>query len=188
MRSDSISIHCLRRSEGRHSISDWFYSVAHQSFHSFHDEQVHSARIRARNARASISAVSCAPSESANFLINDRSSDRSSFSNKFCGLLGETCVFICHSSLSYAIMLSVMLYSGWLFVAAVVGMGLGYFLFGHISVRINMESAQARTTTIVCSTACPENAENGSVQGNNQRWQGFPMSDNNNKICIGFSN
>lgn len=63
-------------------------------------------------------------------------------------------------------MLAVMLYSGWLFVASVVGMTFGYFLFGHISMKINMENIQARTTNVICSPACPES---GSVDGNETR-------------------
>lgn len=35
-------------------------------------------------------------------------------------------------------------------------MGLGYFLFGHISMRVNMENMQARTTKVICSPTCPE--------------------------------
>lgn len=52
-------------------------------------------------------------------------------------------------------MLAVMLYNGWLFLTVVLSMGLGYFLFGHISMKINMENVQARTTNVICSPACP---------------------------------
>lgn len=119
--------------------------------------------IRARTAREQIAAVSCAQSESANFLINDRIRNNSSFSDKFYKLLLEACIYFCHSSLSYAIMLAVMLYNGWLFVASIVGMAIGYFLFGHISMKINMENVQARTTNVICSPACPES---GIIDGN----------------------
>lgn len=124
--------------------------------------QIHSASVRARTAREQIAAVSCAQSESANFLITDRVRNGRSFPDKCCQLFSEACIYFCHSSLSYAIMLSVMLYSGWLFVASIVGMGLGYFMFGHISMKINMENVQARTTNVICSPACPES---GSIGG-----------------------
>lgn len=67
-----------------------------------------------------------------------------------------------HNILGYALMLSVMVYSGWLFVAVVLGMGLGYFVFGHISMKINMENVQARTTKVICAPACVAEA---SVSG-----------------------
>lgn len=47
-----------------------------------------------------------------------------------------------------------MVYSGWLFVAVIFGMGLGYFVFGHISMKINMENVQARTTKVICAPGC----------------------------------
>lgn len=61
------------------------------------------------------------------------------------------------------LMLSCMVYSGWLFLAVVLSMGIGYFLFGHISMKINMENVQARSNTVICSSACPETGE--SVDG-----------------------
>lgn len=102
-----------------------------------------------------MAAVSCAPSESANLLITDNGRQKS-FSQRFCRLLNETMVFFFHNSLGYAIMLSVMVYSGWLFLAVILGMSLGYFVFGHITMKVNMESIQTRTTKVLCSPACPE--------------------------------
>lgn len=125
--------------------------------------QVHSANVRARAAREQIAAVSCAPSETANLLVADQNSAQKSFSKRLCKLCSEAVVFLFHNSIGYAIMLSCMVYSGWLFVAVVLSMGLGYFLFGHISMKINMENVQARTNTVICSPACPETGE--SVDG-----------------------
>lgn len=115
---------------------------------------MYSASVRARTAREQIAAVSCAPSESANLLVTDPNATRNSFSKRFCRLTSEAIVFFFHNTIGYALMLSVMVYSGWLFVAVVLSMGLGYFLFGHISMKINMENVQARTTKIVCSPSC----------------------------------
>lgn len=118
--------------------------------------QVHTARSKARTAREQIAAVSCAPSESANLLTVERNASNRSFSHRFCKLFCEAIVFLFHNSMGYAIMLAVMYYNGWLFVAVILGMGIGYFIFGHISMKINMENVQARTTTVICSPACPE--------------------------------
>jgi copper transporter 1 len=51
-------------------------------------------------------------------------------------------------------MLTVMLYNGYLFIAVVSGFTIGYFLFGHISMKINMENLQAIHTKILCGTTC----------------------------------
>lgn len=59
-----------------------------------------------------------------------------------------------------------MVYSGWLFLTVIFSMGLGYFLFGHISMKINMESIQAQTTKVTCSPVCPENGTGESSKIN----------------------
>lgn len=123
--------------------------------------KVYSANARARLAREQIAAVSCAPSESANLLVTEQNASRNTFAKRFYRLINETIVFFFHNSIGYAVMLSVMVYSGWLFLTVVLGMGLGYFLFGHIAMKINMESIQARTTRVVCSPACAEAGASG---------------------------
>lgn len=115
---------------------------------------------RARAAREQLAAVSCAPSESANLLITD-GMRRKSLSQRFCRLLNETIVFLFHNSIGYAIMLSVMMYSGWVFLSVILGMGLGYFLFGHITMKVNMENINVRKTAAVCPPSCPEAGTSG---------------------------
>lgn len=56
--------------------------------------------------------------------------------------------------LGYALMLTVMIYNGYLFVAVVGGMALGYFFFGHLSMKVNMENFQARQTNAICTARC----------------------------------
>lgn len=124
-----------------------------------------SAYTRARNAREQIAAVSCAPSESANLLVTENNSSNS-FSKRFCRLINETIVFFFHNSIGYALMLSVMVYSGWLFLAVVLSMGVGYFFFGHIAMKVNMESIQARTTKVICSPACSQACAEAGTSGN----------------------
>lgn len=116
---------------------------------------MYSAYARARLARERIAAVSCAPSESANLLITEPN-DQNSFLKRFCRLINETIVFFFHNTIGYAVMLGVMMYSGWIFVAVILGMGFGYFFFGHVTMKINMESIHARTAKVICSQACPE--------------------------------
>lgn len=91
---------------------------------------------------------------------------RNSFSQRFCRLLNETIVFFFHNSIGYAIMLSVMMYSGWLFLAVIIGMSLGYFLFGHITMKINMENVHLRKTSTACPSSCPEVGVSGMGKWN----------------------
>lgn len=116
--------------------------------------QVHSAKVRARAARERLRSSSYAPSETANLLaVND---SRRNGPKRMLQMAGEAFVFLLHNTLGYALMLSVMIYNGYLFVMVVLGMGLGYFMFGHISMRVNMENMQARTTKVICTPACPD--------------------------------
>lgn len=128
----------------------------------FFIRQVYSANARAKLAREHMAAVSCAPSESANLLVTDQATIQNSFSKRLCRLSNETSVFFFHNSIGYLVMLAVMGYNGWVFLAVIFGMGIGYFFFGHISMKINMESIQVRTTNLVCAQTCPENAVAGS--------------------------
>lgn len=105
-----------------------------------------------------MAAVSCAPSESANLLVSDQATIQNSFTKRLYRLSNETTMFFFHNSIGYIVMLAVMGYSAWLFLAVILSTGVGYFIFGHISMKINMESIQARTTNLVCATSCPENA------------------------------
>lgn len=120
--------------------------------------QVHSATVRARAAREQIRAVSCAPSESANLLITDQNGPKVPFMKLLLKFVVDAFLFLSHNALGYALMLSVMVYSAWLFIAVVLGMGLGYFAFGHISMKINMENVQARSTKVICAPACAAEA------------------------------
>lgn len=122
--------------------------------------KVFAAYSRARAAREQLAAVSCAPSESVNLLITDSMRNKS-LSQRFWRLFNETTVFFFHNSIGYAVMLSVMVYSGWLFLSVILGMGLGYFLFGHITMKINMENITVRKTTPVCPPACSEAGVSG---------------------------
>lgn len=120
--------------------------------YNIHSFQVHSARVRARAARERLRAASCAVSETANLLASDATAAANGTAHRHTGkMLLEAGVFLLHNTLGYALMLSVMLFNGYVFVAVVLGMGVGYFLFGHISMRVNMENMQARTTKVICA-------------------------------------
>ncbi|XP_050094566.1 uncharacterized protein LOC126577166 isoform X3 [Anopheles aquasalis] len=138
-------------------------SVAYEAF------KIHGAKVRARTARERVRAASCPPSESATLLsLEGASSSHGAGPSRMAGggplskkivlLLSEAVVFLCHSVLGYALMLTVMLYNGYLFVAVVGGMGLGYFLFGHLSMKVNMENFQAHQNKVICTSRCLQQA------------------------------
>lgn len=72
-------------------------------------------------------------------------------------------------------MLGVMVYSGWLFLAVCLSMGVGYFFFGHIAMKVNMESIQARTTKVVCSPSCAQACAEAGISGNGMRFNSLDM-------------
>lgn len=73
--------------------------------------------------------------------------------------LKEISIFLFDSVLNYGLMLAVMLYNGYIFVAVVLGAFVGYFFFGHLSMKTNMENLQAIRTKMICSTRCADSGE-----------------------------
>ncbi|KAJ3645060.1 hypothetical protein Zmor_022748 [Zophobas morio] len=61
-------------------------------------------------------------------------------------------------NLGYILMLSVMGYNGWVLISAVVGGGVGYFVFGQMFMKINLQNCQIIRDTW-CMQKCgePEN-------------------------------
>ncbi|XP_053669856.1 uncharacterized protein LOC128720222 [Anopheles nili] len=123
--------------------------------------KIHGAKVRARTARERVRSAPCPPSESATLLsLEGGSVSNGPAMNISAGrirrLLAEAITFLFHSMLGYALMLTVMVYNGYLFVAVVGGMGIGYFLFGHLSMKVNMENIQAHQTKMICTTRCLE--------------------------------
>ncbi|XP_058461107.1 uncharacterized protein LOC131436410 isoform X2 [Malaya genurostris] len=122
--------------------------------------KVHGAKMRARAARERSRPGSYPPSESATLLsLEPTPGLLRSVTQRGCAILTEVTMFLFHNMLGYAIMLMVMIYNGYLFVAVVSGMALGYFLFGHMSMKVNMENIQAKQTNAICSARCLQTAE-----------------------------
>ncbi|XP_055598267.1 uncharacterized protein LOC129747898 isoform X2 [Uranotaenia lowii] len=124
--------------------------------------KVHGAKVRAKAARERQRSGSCPPSESATLLSLESTASSGiirPLGRRLFAFLGEATVFLFHNMLGYALMLMVMFYNGYLFVAVVGGMALGYFLFGHLSMKVNMENVQARRTNVICTARCMQTAE-----------------------------
>lgn len=71
----------------------------------------------------------------------------------------EISIFAFHNCLNYGLMLAVMMFNGYIFIAVAMGAFVGYFLFGHLSMKTNMENLQAIQTKIICSTRCADSGE-----------------------------
>lgn len=127
------------------------FAIFYESF------KVYDAKTRARAARERTRAASSTPqSETATLLATETSPIRKPFIEQFWKATAAVAIFLLHNSLGYGLMLVVMLYNGYMFIAIVFGMGLGYFIFGHISMKINMENVQARRTAVICSPKCKD--------------------------------
>lgn len=119
----------------------------------FEGMKVHQARSRARAARESQRAHSTAPSETANLLTDHRSTgagNQQLFAQRFAKMFSDATFFMMHNLFTFLLMLTVMGYNGFVFITVVLGLGFGYFLFGHLSMKTNMENIQARQTSVVC--------------------------------------
>jgi len=73
-------------------------------------------------------------------------------------VLKEAGFFLFQNALGYALMLTVMIYNGYLFLSVVGGMFIGYLIFGHISMKINMENVRAVQNRAICSSRCADEA------------------------------
>lgn len=117
---------------------------------------MHKTRTRAKAAREKQRSLSCSPSENATLLSAETTNGRFSkpFLIEIVDGLKEIIIFAFHNILNYGLMLAVMLFNGYIFVSVAMGAFVGYFLFGHLSMKTNMENLQAIQTKIICSTNC----------------------------------
>lgn len=148
---------------------------------------------KSKIARERFRSVSSA-TETTNLLLLERNrsqANRSANCNskKFLSILAQALVFLFQNVTSYILMLSVMVYNIYVFVAIVLGMGLGYFLFGHISMRINMENIRARTTHALCNErANIEGAGSSGRMGDAQQAGPSTRISADNLNCLSYRN
>uniref|UniRef100_A0A336K857 Copper transport protein n=1 Tax=Culicoides sonorensis TaxID=179676 RepID=A0A336K857_CULSO len=132
----------------------------------FEAMKVHNAQTRAKAARELKTGRVMSETTSDSPLLNlqpENPNNSRPCLNKTLKGLKEAAFFLIHNALGYALMLTVMIYNGYLFIAVVAGMTIGYLLFGHISMKINMENVRAVQSKVVCNTSCPDGASIAST-------------------------
>ncbi|XP_063707937.1 uncharacterized protein LOC134836688 [Culicoides brevitarsis] len=131
----------------------------------FEAMKVHNAQQKAKAARELQTRATQDASSDSPLLSMEPVSSRGSRAciSKAMKGLKEGIFFLFQNGLGYALMLSVMLYNGFLFIAVVGGMTIGYLLFGHISMKINMENVRAVQSKVVCSSRSPDGASLSST-------------------------
>ncbi|XP_049820017.1 probable low affinity copper uptake protein 2 isoform X2 [Aethina tumida] len=67
----------------------------------------------------------------------------------------EVCLWLLSQNLGYILMLTVMVYDAWILVAAVIGGGIGYLIFGQKFMKINLQNCQIIRDTF-CTQICGE--------------------------------
>ncbi|CAH1961211.1 unnamed protein product [Acanthoscelides obtectus] len=84
----------------------------------------------------------------------------------------EVSLWLVLQNLGYFIMLSVMMYDAWFLVSAVLGGGVGYYVFGQSFMRINIQNCQLMRSAF-CTQICGELAK---IQtGNPQNVQQYDL-------------
>ncbi|XP_048524086.1 uncharacterized protein LOC109543091 isoform X1 [Dendroctonus ponderosae] len=99
------------------------------------------------------------PTESATLLAGTITNPRNPFNITLFDralLFGtEVSLWLFLQTLGYVIMLSVMLYDAWILISAVIGGGIGYFVFGQKFMKINLENCHIIRETY-CTQICGE--------------------------------
>lgn len=99
------------------------------------------------------------PTESATLLAQNITDPRNPFNitlfDRFLLFGTEVSLWLLLQNLGYVIMLSVMLYDAWLLISAVIGGGVGYFIFGQKFMKLNLENCHI-IREAYCTQICGE--------------------------------
>ncbi|XP_018569418.1 copper transporter 5.1-like isoform X2 [Anoplophora glabripennis] len=78
----------------------------------------------------------------------------------------EVSLWLFVQNLGYFLMLGVMVFNGWFLVSAVIGGGVGYFIFGQMFMKINIQNCHIMREAY-CTQICGEIAANSSRNSQN---------------------
>ncbi|CAG9772372.1 unnamed protein product [Ceutorhynchus assimilis] len=99
------------------------------------------------------------PTESATLLARTITNPKNPFNitifDRFLLTGSEISIWLLLQNIGYLIMLSVMLYDAWILISAVLGGGIGYFIFGQKFMKIRLENCQIMRDTY-CTQICGE--------------------------------
>ncbi|XP_011863504.1 PREDICTED: probable low affinity copper uptake protein 2 [Vollenhovia emeryi] len=65
-----------------------------------------------------------------------------------------------HTALGYILMMAVMTYNAYFTIALAIGACLGYFIFGHTLVQLNMQRFYRKQTIVECDKNCEDTVSN----------------------------
>ncbi|XP_044730247.1 probable low affinity copper uptake protein 2 [Chrysoperla carnea] len=97
--------------------------------------------------------------------------------HKYVIFCNEFSLWFFQEIIGYGLMLSVMMYNGYMTIAVGIGAGIGYFLFGQTLLKINKENCAVKKESL-CFMTCHENDNAGLIVNAEQN----PNSTVNNSI------
>ncbi|GJQ73888.1 hypothetical protein Trydic_g18822 [Trypoxylus dichotomus] len=98
---------------------------------------------------------SICPSESSTLLDETKHGPEVSIANRIGLPCIDAIIWITSYNMGYLMMLTVMLYNGWIFISVIIGSGIGYFIFGQSFMKINLQNCQLIRSTF-CMRNCSE--------------------------------
>lgn len=97
----------------------------------------------------------CPPKEDASLLPDNATMHKPldlSMRNRISIYACDTSLWLVLHNLGYLIMLTIMAFNLWIFLSVLVGGGLGYFVFGQMFMKLNLENCQVIRDTYCMST------------------------------------
>lgn len=96
-------------------------------------------------------------SEASGLLANNAGTTRPIVTTQMrvCLVASDAGIWLVLHNLGYFLMLTVMLYNGWMFVSILLGSALGYFIFGQVFMKLNLQNCQIIRDTY-CMKHCGE--------------------------------
>lgn len=90
--------------------------------------------------------------ETGKTLINSIDGNQTQYFFRISIYACDTSLWLVLHNLGYLIMLTIMAFNLWIFLSVLVGGGLGYFVFGQMFMKLNLENCQVIRDTYCMST------------------------------------
>ncbi|XP_028141105.1 probable low affinity copper uptake protein 2 isoform X2 [Diabrotica virgifera virgifera] len=100
----------------------------------------------------------------------------------------EISLWLLLQNIGYFIMLAVMVYNAWFLVSAVIGGALGYFVFGQMFMKLNLQNCHIMRSAY-CGQICGEPSDTlNQIEGESTPAAKTPSSSHNSLECAHNSN